>query len=560
MSASNTTQPAKPTSNTTQPAKPTSNTILPAKEIKSDLPVVTTVGLFILSVWMSILPATTFVYYFFETFNPISEYLRTGQLWIPIVWIVLGFCIAYVVLLASAWCISKLTIFILMKGKPLAEGRFEKSFKSPEFKQFTFRHLLKQFSMWLFRHHAPRWLYRKYIGTFIKLGKHVEIPEWVPMELTEIGDNTVFAKQVAVTGHVIEGNTVTFKRVKIGKNCIIDATDNTAFICIGPGAVIKDNTILKPGTLIPKDMPLEEGGIYQGDFVVDRIGNVSDIPPAELEAYRKEVRNRKLKSKMLDDWSAFHSSAPRVIVGITKIAGLIIGIGLLLLYWLYVIPAINMIGVLGTVMNLTLLPLVCLLVYGIHLYVPLFIAFFGMKHYEKQIPVLDDKPDATVEITDPAIIEAWRSCKWLKWQIVNRVIRSFLNETVTVLYQHIGKNKIATKSAFFEAIVDTDYVSIGENTLLSCDCHVYGYTLVEQPSPKLILKRTSIGANTIVARSNIFPGTCIGDNVMIGAHSVIEKDSVFESGKLYAGAPAKEWKEFLQVRKVLKAKAKNPVS
>jgi serine acetyltransferase len=307
-------------------------------------------------------------------------------------------------------------------------------------------------------------------------------------------------------------------------------------------------------------MPLEEGGIYQGDFVVDRIGNVADIPADELEAYRQQVRKRKLKSKMLDDWSAFHGIAPRLNVEVAKILGLIIGVGLLILYWRFVIPAINTLpGIVGAVMNIILLPFACIIVYGLHLYLPIYIIFFGMKQYEKKLPVLCEQPDSVVEITDPAIIESWRCCKWMKWQMVKRVIRSFFPETLTVLYQHIGKNKVAMKSAFFEAIVDTDYISIGENTLLSCDCHVYGYTLLDQPTPKLILKRTSIGSNTIVARSNVYAGAVLGDNVMIGAHSVVEKDSVLESGKLYAGAPAMEWKEFLQVRKGLKAKALNPV-
>nr|MDO8085276.1 hypothetical protein [Candidatus Sigynarchaeum springense] len=463
--------------------------------------------------------------------------------------------VGYVILIAASWLFARVAVFVLCKGKAVPEGRFASNQTSEEWRNFSLRHLMKKFSMWLFQHHAPHWLYRRYVGSFIKMGKHVEIPEWIAMENAEIGDNTVFARQAVFASHVIDGKVITIKTVKIGKNCIVDSDDEKRRICILPGSTIEDDVMIKPGTMVPKDTILKSGGIYQGDTVIERVGNTADLSQEEIDAYRKAVRKkRSLKSAMIVDWSSFTSPWPRAIYKAADLLGYAVAFVIIAMFFAWMCPAIiSSLGMIGHAINILFLPALLVFGYGLYLYVPLPVIAKCVHHYDKVVPKLPDDIAASVTIDDPAIIESWRKCKWLKWQAVNRVNRSLFLDTSMLVYQRIGRNDVALKTVLYNAKVDTDYVTIGDNTVLSFGCHIYAYNLSkEADKERLVLKRTIVGKNCILGSAIIHAGARIGDNVVLGFHTVVPEDAILESGKTYAGNPAIEFKKFLELRKKLK--------
>ncbi|WP_455645908.1 sugar O-acetyltransferase [Methanosphaera sp.] len=145
-------------------------------------------------------------------------------------------------------------------------------------------------------------------------------------------------------------------------------------------------------------------------------------------------------------------------------------------------------------------------------------------------------------------------------------------EVLLPFYCNIGSNIYIGKNAFINNncnFLDTDTIEIGDYTLLGpgvniiCANHPVStrerirpvddeiddgkytyidedgnyddsieYTFVNTKQPVKIGKRCWIGANTI-----ILPGVTIGDNVVIGAGSIVTKD--VPSNKIVAGSPAR---------------------
>ena len=96
-------------------------------------------------------------------------------------------------------------------------------------------------------------------------------------------------------------------------------------------------------------------------------------------------------------------------------------------------------------------------------------------------------------------------------------------------------------------------ITIGENTTLS-----YGVAIITESynvtDYNKYIQRHHLGASVkigknvwICANSTILPGVTIGNNIIVGAGSVVTKD-LLEENSLYAGNPAKfikkmEWKK-----------------
>ena len=514
--------------------------------------------LFLISTYLSIMLASSFGYILYQLLWP---YFSNQGLFALLIILVIDVFLSYLVLVFGSWAVAKIMLYIITKGKPIKTGTFENSYESNDWKQFGLRHIVKKFSMWLFHNHIPRWLYRKYVGSFITIGKNVEIPEWVPMECAEIGDNTVFARQVILTSHLIDGNKINLKPVKVGKNCIIDSKDEQTRVGISCDVVIEDNVIVKPGTFVPKGTILKSGGIYQGDSVIERVGEVSDLSSKELAAYRKEVRQKRtLKSRMIDDWSSFSAKLPRVLVKLSRIIGIVTGLGIIAVYLLYAMDClVNALGIFGHILNLLFLPVIFIIAYGISVYGSIPLIFLAFKRYARDLPKLSEDPGAELVITDAAMIERWKIVKWLKWKAVEFVNESLFPDTSMLVFQRIGDNDVAFRTVLYVSKIDPDYVSIGDNTLLSFGCHVYAYRLEEGQNFKLTIKRTSIGSNCILASSQIMAGAEIGDNVVLGCHTVVPEDAKLDSNHTYVGNPALEIKKFLEKRKELKKTRENNV-
>ncbi|MHA1889739.1 MAG: hypothetical protein ACTSYS_02015 [Promethearchaeota archaeon] len=519
-----------------------------------DLPLSSFIFLFFFTCWLSLLPASTFGYFFFIIYNPIDIFNTTSNLLYSVSDIMIGLILMYLILIMSSWLVAKASIHIITRGKPIPEGIFNNSYSDPQWQNFTKRHVVKEFSMWFFKRFTPRWLYRKYIGSFIKIGKHVETPRWVAMEAAEIGDNTVFARQTVLSSHFINGKKIVLKTTRVGKNCIIDAEDEMNNVCIGPGAEIGDNVIIKPGTFIGKDTKLESGGIYQGKVKIKKVGNYDDLTPDELKKYRKLVRRKnKVRSKMREEIATFSTKTPKAIKFSAIIFGILGALGVIDCWVYYLIPfLVDVLGVIGHLVNIALSPFLFILAHGFQVYLPLLIFYFGIWHYEKKIPKVDleNAPDQVFTISDPSLIDAWKALKWLKFSALDLVRYSLYQETFMFIFQHMGENEVAFKSLFAVADVDPDNVIVGDNTLISFETQVYAYNLINEKPQKLVIKRTRIGKNCIIGGgSRIHAGANIGDNVMIGYYTVVPEDAILEPGETYVGNPAVKLKEYMKARK-----------
>ncbi|HEC77163.1 MAG TPA: hypothetical protein ENI33_07925 [Thermoplasmatales archaeon] len=100
----------------------------------------------------------------------------------------------------------------------------------------------------------------------------------------------------------------------------------------------------------------------------------------------------------------------------------------------------------------------------------------------------------------------------------------------------IGKNVFLAGE---EWIADPCVIEIGDNTMIGGRSLITGH-LAED---KLIVKKVKIGKNCLIGgESFIMPGVTIEDNVVVGAKSLVTKNKILESGKIYAGLPVKEIK------------------
>lgn len=79
-------------------------------------------------------------------------------------------------------------------------------------------------------------------------------------ELLEFGDNVNIAQDSLIYTHIQETDgAITFKKVKIGKNCLIGIKS-----VIFPGVVIGDNSIIAAASVVPKDTEIPANEIWGG--------------------------------------------------------------------------------------------------------------------------------------------------------------------------------------------------------------------------------------------------------------------------------------------------------
>lgn len=80
--------------------------------------------------------------------------------------------------------------------------------------------------------------------------------------LTEIGDNVTMGGYAIIYCHMHNKaeRTITFKKIKIGNNCIVGAGS-----IIMPGVIMKDNSIVAAGGVTIKNSVLQKNKIYGGN-------------------------------------------------------------------------------------------------------------------------------------------------------------------------------------------------------------------------------------------------------------------------------------------------------
>jgi acetyltransferase-like isoleucine patch superfamily enzyme len=90
-------------------------------------------------------------------------------------------------------------------------------------------------------------------------------------------------------------------------------------------------------------------------------------------------------------------------------------------------------------------------------------------------------------------------------------------------------------------ILDPDLVEIGDNTIIGGDAIISGH--IAEPN-RLALKRVKIGKNCLIgARSFIWPGVVMEDNVKVGGGAIVLEDTYMPANSVWVGVPAKMIKQ-----------------
>jgi len=115
-------------------------------------------------------------------------------------------------------------------------------------------------------------------------------------------------------------------------------------------------------------------------------------------------------------------------------------------------------------------------------------------------------------------------------------------------YCTIGKNCKIVMSSIIDGRRESGWVYIGNNTTIT----EYVTVLCHDAAPyhaglPIVYRDTVIGDNCFIGiRTIILPGVMIGNNVIVGAGSVVTKD--IPSGQVWAGNPAKFIKTIEEMR------------
>ena len=88
-------------------------------------------------------------------------------------------------------------------------------------------------------------------------------------DLIDIGDGAILGERSMIFGHLLDRNTLTLKKVKIGKGVTVGAN-----CVVSPGVEIGDGAVLAVGAVVSKDTKIPPGEIWAG-IPAKKIGNVS---------------------------------------------------------------------------------------------------------------------------------------------------------------------------------------------------------------------------------------------------------------------------------------------
>lgn len=105
-------------------------------------------------------------------------------------------------------------------------------------------------------------------------------------------------------------------------------------------------------------------------------------------------------------------------------------------------------------------------------------------------------------------------------------------------YKLLGM-KIGENTLVGGVVKDPCVTSFGSNTTIGEYAIIYGH-IHDYSRGTITIRRVEIGSNCVIgAGAIIMPGVTIQDNVIVAAGAVVPQNRVLESGRIYAGIPAK---------------------
>jgi acetyltransferase-like isoleucine patch superfamily enzyme len=142
---------------------------------------------------------------------------------------------------------------------------------------------------------------------------------------------------------------------------------------------------------------------------------------------------------------------------------------------------------------------------------------------------------------------SWEALKWafisslylmIHYTFIDFILLTpFSNLLFRLLGAKLGKN-VQFNSKY---VFDASLLEIGDNTVIGGGAIINGH-IVERT--KLILKKVKIGKNVVIgSHATIMPGCEIGDRAMIGASSVLFRDTKVEPRDIWFGLPAESLRE-----------------
>jgi acetyltransferase-like isoleucine patch superfamily enzyme len=120
------------------------------------------------------------------------------------------------------------------------------------------------------------------------------------------------------------------------------------------------------------------------------------------------------------------------------------------------------------------------------------------------------------------------------WLLGNLLTNGLFVSFNKFLGAKIGKNVSVIVPG---TILDPEMVEIGDNTTIGADAIISGHV---GESMRLAIKRVKIGKNCLIgARSFIWPGVVIEDNVTVAAGAIVLEDTYLPANTVWGGVPAK---------------------
>jgi acetyltransferase-like isoleucine patch superfamily enzyme len=482
------------------------------------------IALFFLTAWINLFPSVLFGYWFFKTFPfqfsfPYLLYL------IPLFFILYG--------IALLWSLitTKIGIWIVHKRITYPkQGSYPLSMDNPQTRAFIIKGNIKGIGRWLYYFFNLKFIrafWMRQMG--VKIGKNVKWGIYVQdEEFIEIGDNAFMAWNTILSGHLMDQHDLTINKTVIGKNCIFEHISGSV------GGIVGDNSYFTHITGAMKGQICRGNAIYNG-VPCKKIGEFSELTATDIEKIKQKIREIDRTNFIKQKNAPIKVSEAKLFLMkcIIVIGGILLGLLVPFLYSLLFQSLYSPTNDLWNILILALVPFIFLismgfLVVGTTLFTKIFLVFYDKK---------GEIPEGTYELDDPR-------AKWFKIKYCLRMfgLRLFhatpfkLADSFVIRFW--GNVKLARNVKLEDAIVDPQYLELGDFTQLAAGARVHTHDIIEN---KLYIKKVKIGGKVLIGSyAHLKPGVEIADGSVAAVAAWFRKNRICKAPALWLGKPAFE--------------------